>query len=414
MKTKVTEILVIHCHLSAPYNLSPTSCFQNKTADTLSFSKGNFPQTHQRSLSAVSICFLRGLEALARKIEGKYVHSSESLSSCLAASKQPRNPHQLPRNQHPGMHQDAVFVAACSMKWTHHQHVSFPNRFYAWGTVWTESFQGAFCSGHVSKARSRTQQTVPRGSAAAWCLFPVPFPYPHLLPGCKRRMGPAWIPPQELPCPLLHHHHIPALSPAQPACCVVLVWSPANTHTDGKELQCTHGDRALISEKGYELLTAKAMNNLSAFSSSHTLPEGLQSFKNTVFQSVASRQLNARSTLTVSEWHTTSSQNHTSSCWSYLWLTQAALSAACRAGTASHWAVYDCGYRRGIPHSATPLLLVSAGAGSTPGRAAHFLAAERWLHSAGRWHPLGRSTRKTDSPPDPSLSGWIMRARQMK
>lgn len=62
-----------------------------------------------------------------------------------------------------------------------------------------------------------------------------------------------------------------------------------------------HGDRTLISEKGYELLTAKAMNNLSAFSSSHTLPEGLQSFKNTVFQSVASRQLNARSTLTVSE-----------------------------------------------------------------------------------------------------------------
>lgn len=35
MQMKVTEILVSYCHLSAPYNLSPTSHFQNKRADII-------------------------------------------------------------------------------------------------------------------------------------------------------------------------------------------------------------------------------------------------------------------------------------------------------------------------------------------------------------------------------------------
>lgn len=154
----------------------------------------------------------------------------------------------------------------------------------------------------LKQAWDCSRQT-PHCSRTSRHYFQYCFPALSCCQAAREGQECAWIPPQELPCPLLQHHHIPALSPAQTGCYALLVWTPGSTLRKGA-LAHTQGSYSHFRGRIDALLIAKAMNNISAFSSSHALYLRAYShfktlyFKNTVFQSAASKQLTARSTAT--------------------------------------------------------------------------------------------------------------------
>lgn len=84
MHTKINEVLVSYCHLSAWYNLSLPSPFQNKRSwQTLSSQQREFSSDTSK-VRVSRIYFLKALQGKQRK----YTRKFESPFSCLDTSEQ--------------------------------------------------------------------------------------------------------------------------------------------------------------------------------------------------------------------------------------------------------------------------------------------------------------------------------------